>query len=231
MSRASLLFLLSVALAAPLAGCTKKDKGTTNPDEAAEAEGEADPLVELQAIPAQIQAEVDLVLQPITDVDVVIDQVTSMPQTLGVDAASLRGLAKASFENGEVAVNLDIAADAKAEVEAVLVKIKGIATGLKETPERVKTATGNIVAIGTKATGLVTKLTAKYQAKLSNPLLKADAKAKIQADLDTVLKLDADIKATISDAKSTVTSLPDKGKEALIKLTAAFSGSASADAG
>lgn len=231
MSRASLLLLLSVALAAPLAGCTKKDKGTTNPDEAEQAEGEVDPLVELQAIPAQIQAEVDVVLQPITDVDVVIDQVTSMPQTLGVDAASLRGLAKASFENGEVAVNLDIAADAKAEVEAVLVKIKGIATGLKETPERVKTATGNIVAIGTKATGLVSKLTAKYQAKLSNPLLKADAKAKIQADLDTVLKLDADIKATISDAKSTVTSLPDKGKEALIKLTAAFSGSASADAG
>ena len=128
-------------------------------------------------------------------------------------------------------MNLDIAADAKAEVEAVLVKIQGIVTGLKETPERAKTATGNIVALGTKATGLVGKLTAKYQAKLSNPLLKADAKAKIQADLDTVLKLDADIKATISDAKATVTSLPSKGKEALVKLTAAFSGAASADAG
>lgn len=231
MSRASLLFLLSVALAAPLSGCSKKDKGTTNPDEAAEAEGEVDPLEELKAIPAQVQAEVDLVLQPINDVDVVIDQVTSMPQTLGVDAASLRGLAQASLENGEVSVNLDIAADAKAEVEAVLLKIQGIVTGLKETPERVKTATGNIVAIGTKATGLVTKLTAKYQAKLSNPLLKADAKAKIQADLDAVLKLDADIKATVSDAKQTVTSLPSKGKEALVKLTAAFSGAASVDAG
>lgn len=230
MSRASLLFLLSVSLVAPLAGCSKKDKDSNNPDEAA-AEGEVDPLVELQAIPAQIQAEVDMVLQPITDVDVVIDQVTSMPQTLGLDAASLRGLAKASFENGEVSVNLDITADAKAEVEAVLVKIKGIATGLKETPERVKTATGNIVTIGTKATGLVTKLTAKYQAKLSNPLLKAEAKAKIQAELDIVVALDADIKTTITEAKSTVTSLPDKGKEALLKLTAAFSGSASADAG
>lgn len=231
MSRASLLFLLSVTLAAPSLGCGKKDKGSTNPDEAAEAEGEVDPLAELQAIPTQVQAEVDLVLQPITDVDVVIDQVTSMPQTLGVDAASLEGLAKASLENGEVAVNLDIAADAKAEVEAVLVKIQGIVTGLKETPERVKTATGNIVALGTKATGLVGKLTAKYQAKLSNPLLEADAKAKIQADLDTVIKLDAEIKATINDAKTTVTSLPDKGKEALVKLTAAFSGAASADAG
>ena len=231
MSRASLLFLLSVTLAAPSLGCNKKDKGSTNPDEAAEAEGEVDPLEELKAIPTQVQAEVDLVLQPITDVDVVIDQVTSMPQTLGVDAASLKGLAKASLENGEVSVDLDIAADAKAEVEAVLVKIQGIVTGLKETPERVKTATGNIIALGTKATGLVGKLTAKYQAKLSNPLLKADAKAKIQADLDTVLKLDADIKATINDAKTTVTSLPDKGKDALVKLTAAFSGAASADAG
>jgi hypothetical protein len=220
-----------VTLAAPSLGCGKKDKGSTNPDEAAEAEGEVDPLEELKAIPTQVQAEVDLVLQPITDVDVVIDQVTSMPQTLGVDAASLKGLAKASLENGEVSVNLDIAADAKAEVEAVLVKITGIVTGLKETPERVKTATGNIVALGTKATGLVGKLTAKYQAKLSNPLIKADAKAKIQADLDTVVKLDADIKATINDAKTTVTSLPDKGKEALVKLTAAFSGAASADAG
>jgi hypothetical protein len=229
MSRASLLILLSIALAAPLPGCAKKDKGTKNPDEA--AEGETDPLVELQAIPAQVQAEVDLVLQPITDVDVVIDQVTSMPQTLGLDAASLRGLAKASLDNGEVSVNLDITAEAKAEVEAVLVKIKGIVTGLKETPERVKTATGNIVALGTKATGLVGKLTAKYQAKLSNPLLKADAKAQIQGELDMVIKLDADIKATISDAKATVTSLPNKGKEALVKLTAAFSGSASADAG
>jgi len=226
MSRASLLFLLSIALAAPLAGCKKNDKGTDNPDEA--AEGEVDPLEELKSIPAQVQAEVDLVLQPITDVDVVIDQVTSMPQTLGVDAASLRGLAQASLQNGEVSVNLDITAEAKAEVEAVLVKIKGIVTGLKETPERVKTATGNIVALGTKATGLVTKLTAQYQAKLSNPLLKAEAKAQIQADLDAVIKLDADIKATINDAKTTVTSLPDKGKEALVKLTAAFSGSASA---
>jgi hypothetical protein len=231
MTRASLLLILSVALAAPLAGCNKKDKGTTNPDEAAAAEGEVDPLVELQAIPGQVQAEVDLVLQPITDVDVVIDQVTSMPQTLGLDAASLKGLAKASLDDGQVSVDLDITAEAKAEVEAVLVKIQGIVTGLKETPERVKTATGNIIGLGTKATGLVTKLTAKYQAKLSNPLLKADAKLQIQAELDTVLALDAQIKGTITDAKATVTELPSKGKEALVKITAAFAGGASADAG
>lgn len=227
MSRISLLLFLSATLALPLTGCSKKDKGTENPDEA--AENDVDPLEELKSIPDQIQAEVDVVLQPITDVDVVIDQVTSMPQTLGVDAASLKGMAAASLSSdGEISVELDIAAEAKAEVEAVLVKVKGIATGLKKTPERVKVATTHIVELGAKSTALVTKLTAQYQAKLTNPLLKADAKAKIQADLDLIVKLDADIKATVSDAKATVTELPSKGKEALVKLTQAFAGGASA---
>ncbi|MCH9682194.1 MAG: hypothetical protein K0V04_12220 [Deltaproteobacteria bacterium] len=226
--RISVLFILSVALAAPLTGCKKNDKGTENPDEAAESD--VDPLDELQTIPDQIQAEIDMVLQPINDVDVVIDMVTSMPQTLGLDAASLRGMAAASLSaDGEVSVELDIAAEAKAEVEAALLKIKGIGTGLRETPERVKTATANIVALGAKATGLVAKLTAKYQAKLSNPMLKGDKKAKVEADLALIVKVDTDIKASVSDAKQTVTSLPSKGKEALVKLTKAFAGGASTD--
>lgn len=249
MTRTALLLLLSVALATPLSACKKNDKGSENPDEA--AEGATDPLEELKAIPDQIQAEVDMVLQPINDVDVVIDELTAMPDELGIDAPSLMAMAKASLEgatsasveNGEVSIEIDAAATAnvatemKAEVEAkiksVLGKVQGIVTGLKETPERVKTATGNIVALGTKGAGLVAKLTASLQGKLANPLLKAEAKASLQADLDLVKKLDADIKATVTDAKATVTELPSKGKEALVKITAAFagSGSASADAG
>jgi len=235
--RTALLLLLSVALTSPLTGCKKNDKGTDSPDAAAESD--QDPLAELQAIPGQVQAEVDMVLQPITDVDVVIDQVAAMPSELGLDAASLKAMAstslQAGMEDGEITVSadLELAAEARAEVEAVLAKIKGIVTGLRQTPERVQTATTHIVGLGTKATGLVTSLTATYQAKLANPLLKADAKAKLQADLDLVIKLDADIKATVSDAKATVGELPSKGKDALVKITAAFAGSgaASAEAG
>lgn len=224
------LLMLCAALALPLAGCANKDKSSNNPDEASDSD--VDPLVELQSIPDQIQAEVDMVLQPITDVDVVIDQVTSMPQTLGVDAASLKGMAAASLKADEegvaVEIDLDLEAEARAEVEAVLAKVRGIAVGLRATPENVKVATGNIAELGVKATGLVTKLTAQYQAKLSNPMLKAEKKAELQAELDIVVQLDADIKATVTDAKSTVTELPSKGKEALVKLTAAFAGGASA---
>ncbi|MBL4686964.1 MAG: hypothetical protein JKY37_20380 [Nannocystaceae bacterium] len=185
-------------------------------------------MVELQAIPAEIQAELDLVLQPINDVDVVIDQVTSIPTRYGLDAASLTAMAKASMSDGTVSVEIDVNADAKAEIETMLKTVNGIAVGLKETPARVKTATGNIIALGAKATGIVAKVTAKLQAKLANPLLKADAKVSIQADLDLVVGVNAEIKAMIGDAQQTVSSLPAKGTEALAKLTAAFAGGASA---
>lgn len=223
MTRIPSLLALCAVVALPM-GCGNKDKGTQNPDEA--AEGDVDPLEELKSIPDQIQAEVDTVLQPINDVDVVVDQVTTMPDRLGVDAAGLRALAKASLQSGEVSVELDVTAEAKAEIEGVLKTINGIAVGLKETPQRATAATKNIVAMGAKATALVGKLQAKYQAKLSNPLAKAEDKAKIQADLNAVMQLDGEIKAIVADAKSTVTGLPAKGTEALAKLTAAFAGSA-----
>jgi len=221
MQRITIALSLIVLAAAPL-GCNKKDKGTKNPDQAAAEDEQGDPLAALQNIPNEIQAEVDGVLKPITDVDVVIEQVTTLPTRHNLDAKGLRTMASATLEDGTVAVNLDVTAEAKAEIEAMLNTVKGIGIGLKETPERATTATKNILALGAKATALVAKLTAKYQAKLSSPFTKAEEKAKLQAELDSIVKLDADIKAIIGDAKSTVTGLPAKGTEAMAKLTAAF---------
>jgi len=213
------LSLLALALA-PTA-CGKKDKQSKNPDEASESD--KDPLEELKGIPVAIQAEVDMVLQPINDVDVVIEQISTMSGRLGIDAKGLTSMASASLTDGKVEVNVDISAEAKAEVQALLETVKGIGIGLKEMPSRVPVATKNIVGHGAKAVALVAQLTAKYQAKLSSPFTKADEKLKIQGELDMVVKLDADIKGTVGDAKTTVMALPAKGTEALAKITAAFS--------
>ncbi len=222
MQRITIAITLLALAATPLA-CNKKDKGSANPDDASGGkDGDKDPLEALKNIPNEIQAEVDTVLQPITDVDVVVEQLTTIPDRYKIDAKGLRAMASASFNNGEVSVKIDVAADAKAEIETLLATIKGIGVGLKETPQRAATATKNIVALGAKSAALVTKLTAKYQAKLKSPFAKAEEKLKIQAELDAVIKLDTDIKAIIGDAKQTVTSLPSKGTEALAKITAAF---------
>lgn len=221
-----LTFLVLGSLAVAPMGCNKKDKGTDNPDEASEEDG--DPMAELQAIPDQIQAEIDLVLQPITDVDVVVDQLTSIPSRYGMNASDLTAMASAKFDGGTVEFNADVSGDAKAEIETMLATIEGIAVGLKETPARAKTATANLAELGVKATGIVTKLTTSINAKMSNPLLKAEKKAELQAELDLVMKFDADIKATIGSAKETVMGVPKMGTEALAKLTAALAGGASA---
>lgn len=214
------LALTLLALAVSPAACSKKDKQSKNPDDAAESD--KDPLEELKGIPVAIQGEVDMVLQPINDVDVVIEQISSMPGRLSIDAKGLTAMASASLKDGTVAVNLDISAEAKAEVEVLLNTVKGIGIGLKELPNRVPVAAKNIVGHGAKAAALVAKLTAKYQAKLSSPFTKAEEKLKIQGELDIVVKLDADIKATVGTAKETVMGLPSKGTEALAKITAAF---------
>ena len=75
---------------------------------------------------------------------------------------------------------------------------------------------------------LVATLTASINAKLANPMLKADAKVSLQADLAAVATADGEIKALVGDAKATVTGLPALGVEALAKLTGALAGGASA---
>lgn len=229
--RTAALCTLAFAAAAPMTGCSKKDKGTENPDEASESD--VDPMTELESIPGQIQAELDLVLQPLTDVDVVIDQLTSIPSRHGLNAAELTAMAGAKFDGNSASVELngDVSAEAKAEIDAMLTTIQGIAVGLKETPARAKDATANLVALGARATAISTKITTSLTAQLSNPLLKAEKKAEIQGQLDIVATLDADIKASIGGAKETVMSVPQKGTEALAKLTAALAGGGSASAG
>lgn len=230
MKRITGLMSLALLLSLPMAGCNNKDKGSTeNPDAAAEEDG--DPLEALKGIPDEIQAEVDNVLQPINDVDVVVEQVTTIPTRYNLDAAAITGLAKAKMDaegNASVEIDLDVTDEARAEIETLLSTLDGIKVGIQELPQRSTQATKNIAALGVKATGLVTQLQTKYQAKLASPFTKAEEKAQIQADLDAVLKLDADIKTIIADAKSTVTGLPAKGTEAMAKLTAAFAGGASA---
>ncbi len=225
MKRLLTLFVLGSLAITPM-GCKKNDKGTDSPDEAAEQD--ADPMAELQAIPEKIQAEVDVVLQPITDVDVVIDQLTSIPSRYGMNASDLAAMASAKMDGGSIEFSADVSGDAKAEIEAMLGTVEGITVGLKETPARAKTAAANIAELGVKATAIATKLQTSLQGKLANPLLNAEKKAELQGELDLVVKFNADIKATVGDAKTTVMSVPKLGADALGKLTAALAGGASA---
>jgi hypothetical protein len=211
--------VVSLAAIATLSlGCAHKSRDTKPPQE----ETSADPMAELEGIPAAIDAEVQLVLEPIHEVDRVLEQVSTMPGRLGIEPKGLRALALASLKDGEVAINLQLSTEARAEVEALLESVRKISVGLRDTPERIAVSTKNIVAQGAKAVALTGKLTVKFQAKMALPFVSVEEKARLQEQLATVQRIEADVKARVAEAKSTVVDLPARGTEALAKLTAAL---------
>jgi hypothetical protein len=177
------------------------------------SQSEAD---QLRSIPDRIQAQVDIVMQPITDAEEVINTISTMPQRLGISASELGAMAKGSLEGGTVSVTANLGGEARAEVEALLVKIKGIGTGLKEMPQRVKVAVKNVVELGAKATGLATKIkgSAKFAFGAKGEQKKADAAMATEAMTK--------IKAQVQSVKATIMGLPAKATTIFTRLAASF---------
>lgn len=214
----SILFL-ATALAA-CGGGNAEDPKAPN----AKASIELTPMEELKAIPADLNAEVASLTKPIDDVQAIIDELGALPKKHGLTAADVMGLAKGTFENGKVEVSLkgDVSAAAKADVQATLEKLKATVTALKATPEKVASLTTKVAAATAKLPVLASKVTASATATVSNPFGNADAKAKAQAEMDSVQKVQADVTKSVSDIQGKLTGIPAMATTALAKLTASF---------
>jgi hypothetical protein len=178
---------------------------------------------------ANLQAGVDQLMQPITDTQWVIDEITSLPARLNLDAGSLLGMAKATMDSGTISISADLnlAAEAQAEVQALLGKIQAIVAGLKATPDRVQALTVQAGAAIAQVPVLATGITTTAQAKLANPLASAESKAQAQADLSAVVNVQASVEAQIQDVQNKIVGIPAMATEALAKLAASFAGGAS----
>lgn len=218
--------IMSVLLFIALAACGgSKAEGDT----AGEAKVELSGIQKLEKLSADLQAGVDQLMQPITDTQWVVDQVTSLPARLNLDAKSLLGMAKATMDSGSISISADLnlAAEAQAEVQALLERIQAIVAGLQATPERVKILTAQAGAAIAQVPVLAMGITTSAQAKLANPLASAESKAQAQADLSAVVNVQAGVEAQIQDVQNKIMGIPALATEALAKLAASFAGGAS----
>ncbi|MFV8756339.1 hypothetical protein ACNOYE_37810 [Nannocystaceae bacterium ST9] len=223
----SMLLALSLFPIA-IGGCEKKAKGeTVSPDE---AEGEVDPMTELKAIPTRLQAEVDGVMQPLTDAEKLMGELETIPERYSLSAADFKSMVKASFDSEtgtvELSADLQIAEDAKTELLATIAQLRGIKVGLETTPDRVELALENVIKIGADAVTLSTKLLASLEAKAKVAM--GEKKAEIAAQIQEVTALKDQITTQIDDAKAQITELPARATEIGANFTASFAGSASA---
>jgi len=213
-------------VAAP--GCKKggsSDAAALTPPAAPEYEN---PFDELNDIPKQITAQVDWVSQPLRDAAALGDEFTAIQAKYNIDAKTLGGMAKVAFKDGkvEVSANADISADAKAEVEALLGKIKAAGEAIGTIPKRATKASGAISKLTIKVMGLAPKATAHLKKQLSDASaeLSAEAKGSIELNLTSIPEMPNKVKAASKDAIAKVKAIPTEAKTTITELTAAFSG-------
>jgi hypothetical protein len=207
------------ALAFVLAGC-HATAGLSSP---ADAKGGSS-IEQLKAIPADLKTDLDSITKPIDDANEVSDKLGTMPARLKVSGDDLAAMLQGVMSGGpaEVGANINVAADAKAELEETLKKLKGIVDGLKATPDKIATLAPKIAGSMAKAAALAVKAAAEAQITIANPFAGADAKAKAQADMKSIEQVKTDIQKTISDAQAKVTGLPAAATSAITKLSASI---------
>jgi ABC-type transporter Mla subunit MlaD len=213
------LLVAAVLVAAPVVtvGCGSKD-----PNTAESAKGDQSPVEELRGITDDLSKDVDAIVQPINDVDAVVQALDDLPRKYGMKASDLKVMAKGVFDGGDVTVSADVKPEARDEVLALLQKIKGIATGLKTTPDKVQALLGKLPPTVAKVPVLYSKAQASLQVKANNPFGNSDEKAKAKSDLQDLDKVKTDIMTKIDGVKTTVTGLPDKATQAVTKLKGAL---------
>jgi hypothetical protein len=224
MRRSVLISGLLLAFAVAVQGCGGGQKQSNTADS---AKKDQTAMEELQAIPADVNGDVDALMKPIDDVQAVVDEITSLPSRLNISAKDMMAMAQGTLSNGtvDVKVNGDLTDDARAQITASLKKLKGVVDGLKSTPDKVVALGKKLVVVTAKVPVLATRVTAEAQVAIANPFAGADAKAKAQADVANVQKVQAEINTKVNEAQAKVTSIPALATGALAKLTASFAGS------
>lgn len=218
-SLVSIALLTSVlSLSAVACGGTANQESKTA---TTKASLELEPIDELKAIPADLDADVKGLTKPVDDVQGILDDLEALPKKYKLTKTQLMAMAKASFDSGKVAISADlnVADDAKAEIKSVLERLVAVVSELKATPDKVAALTKKTVAVTAKVPVLATKVTASATTTVSNPFAGADAKAKAQANIDSVKQVQADVSKSVSDVQGKITGIPQMATKALAKIT------------
>ena len=215
----TLLIVFAAAFAVAACGGSSEETKT-----AAEAKGTLSATDQLKALSVDLQAGMDALMQPINDTESLVNDITNLPAKLNLNATTLMSMAKATLDSGTVSISADLNLDAnaKAEVEATLNKLKGIVQGLKAVPDRVQGLAAKATAALAQVPVLTAQVTTSAQATMANPFASAESKTQAQAELNGVAQIQTDVNAQIQNIQKNIAEIPTLAASALAKLAASF---------
>lgn len=190
------------------------------------AKTEITPMDELRAIPRDLDGEIAALTKPIDEVQLVIDDMTSIPKRHGISAGDMIAMSKVAFESGSVQFKLagdtEVSAEAQREVETCLQRLASVSKALKATPSRVLSLTKRIFVSSAQLPLLAGRVTTQATMVVANPFGNAEEKAKARADLEGVTQVRADVTRSLGEAEAKIVGIPAMATGALGKLGASF---------
>jgi len=197
--------------------------GSMTPPAAPEYEN---PYDELKDMPAQIDAQIKWVTEPIAEAHAAGAEFKALAAELELSADQITAMGTASFKDGkaEVSADLSIDVEAKAKLEASLAQIVEISASLKTIPKRATKVVMKLGKYPLKVPGMAKKATAHLKAELD--AASGEMKAEISGQITGIADLQAEIigkaKASVGDVKA----LPAASADEIKQLGLAFAGKA-----
>ncbi len=177
---------------------------------------------QLKAMPAELQAAVDKLMEPMNSVDALIKQAAELPAKANVDLPTFNAFV-AKLLTGEPGIEVPNVPDAaKAEMDAFVTSIKAFQAAIAATPDNATALTAMIVEKSATVPALVTAIAAESTVVSANPFASAADKAAAKTQADGAKALQGDIEKKIGSIKGEITSIPAKAAEALTKMQAAL---------
>lgn len=221
-------FVLTAVVATP--ACKKSASGSAELTTPTPPSYE-NPFDELKDVPNQVTAQIDWVKEPLVDASNLGGEFEALQGKFNFDVEQFGGMVSAAFTNGKIEVTVDLsaagdaAAEAKAEVEAFLGKVKAAGEAVLTIPKRAKIAANAIGKLPLKVPALGAKATSYLKAEISNAT--AEVKGELEAKLGEVPTLVANVKGMVPDAMGKVKAVPQESQQIIVDLKAAFSGKGS----
>lgn len=198
--------------------------GGSEPQSKTAAEVDVPPMQQLKSISAELKAGAADLTKPIDQVQAILDDLARLPEKHGLTLGDVLGMAKATLDSGKVALNVsvDVSAEAKAELEALLTRLNEVVLELKRTPEKIATLTKQIAEDTALVPLLASRITLSASTTTLNPFVGAELRAKAQADVADLKLVQKDVNDTISQTQAKIASVPGMAANALAKLEASF---------
>lgn len=176
---------------------------------------------QLQAIPADVDAQVAEVTKPVDGVDLMLDQMKVMPNKLKISDEEFGAVLTQSLRGEELTIPDSVQGKSREEFTAFATKFAGFSSDLVATPARAQDLVTELATTTTRIPALATQASTQAATVLANPLSSKEEKAKAKQQQKDVKTIQKDAQDRVKAASDKVGELPNRSAVALNKFIAA----------